>query len=98
MVTARAPMRNIVGLSPVSVDDAIDRALVQARDLHGEPDWFEVSNARGFIKEGQVTHYEVSLKLGYEPKPTHAEQDPYLNSVIYRRPNRRVQNTIDWRF
>jgi flavin-binding protein dodecin len=91
-------MRNIVGLSSVSVDDAIDRALIQARDLHGEPDWFEVANARGFIKEGQVTHYEVSLKLGYEPKPAHAEQDPYLNSVISRRPNRRVRNTIDWRF
>ncbi|HAW56296.1 MAG TPA: dodecin flavoprotein, partial [Hyphomonas sp.] len=49
MASAHPPLRRIVGLSPISVDDAIDRALVQARDLFGEPDWFEVSTARGFI-------------------------------------------------
>jgi hypothetical protein len=76
MASAHAPLRRIVGLSPISVDDAIDRALVQARDLFGEPDWVE---------------------LGYESKPKKSEKDAYLNSVLSRRPNRRVRNTIDWR-
>ena len=73
MASAHPPLRRIVGLSPISVDDAIDRALVQARDLFGEPDWFEVSTARGFISKGQVTHYEVSVELGYESKPRKSE-------------------------
>ena len=97
MASAHPPLRRIVGLSPISVDDAIDRALVQARDLFGEPDWFEVSTARGFISKGQVTHYEVSVELGYESKPKKSENDAYLNSVLSRRPNRRVRTTIDWR-
>jgi flavin-binding protein dodecin len=98
MPSNHSSQRHLVGLSPVSVDDAIDRALVQARDLYGEPDWFEVSTARGFIKQGQVTHYEVTVQLGYETASRNRNADPYLDTVISSRPNRRVHNTIDWRF
>lgn len=58
--------RQITGTSDISVDDAIARALSVARDGYGEPDWFDVVTARGFISNGQVTHYQVTLNLGYE--------------------------------
>ena len=38
MGSSRPPLQQIVGTSPVSVDDAIDRALVLARETYGEPD------------------------------------------------------------
>ena len=41
--------------------------------------------------------YDVSVELGYDSKPRKSENDAYLNSVLSRRPNRRVRNTIDWR-
>lgn len=67
---ARMPLdpttRQITGTSDISVDDAISRALSVARDGFGEPDWFDVVTARGFISNGQVTHYQVTLNLGYE--------------------------------
>ena len=59
-------IRQITGTSDISVDDAIARALSVARDGYGEPDWFDVVTARGFISNGQVTHYQVTLNLGYE--------------------------------
>lgn len=64
--------RQITGTSDISVDDAIARALCVARDGFGEPDWFDVVTARGFISNGQVTHYQVTLNLGYE-KARHSD-------------------------
>ena len=100
MLNARSNKRQIIGTSPVSVDDAIDRALILARDTYGEPDWFEVSNTRGFIHNGRVTHYQVCVELGYEPESNNPGRtpDPYLNSVIKGRRYPTVPNTIDRRF
>ena len=100
MGSSRPPLQQIVGTSPVSVDDAIDRALVLARETYGEPDWFEIGNARGFIKDGRVTHYQVTVELGFEPDSANPgrSHDHYLNSVIDRRRNRRSPNTVDRRF
>ena len=66
MPAASSFSRQITGTSDVSVDDAIARTLTVARDGYGEPDWFDVVTARGFISNGQVTHYQVTLNLGYE--------------------------------
>ena len=60
----------ITGTSTLSVDDAIGRALSIASERYGEPDWFDVVTARGFISNGRVTHYQVTLKLGYEASHT----------------------------
>lgn len=98
MASACSTLRKITGTSTVSVDDAIDRALVVARDTCGEPDWFEVETARGFISEGRVTHYQVSLQLGYERSDNSPEKDPYLNSVLSTRRYPTVRPTIERRF
>jgi dodecin len=58
-------LSEIVGTSNQGVDDAI-RVAVQraARTLRGL-DWFEVSDIRGHLAEGQVEHFQVTLKIGF---------------------------------
>jgi flavin-binding protein dodecin len=58
-------LSEIVGTSTQGVDDAI-RVAVQraARTLRGL-DWFEVSEIRGHLAEGQVEHFQVTLKIGF---------------------------------
>ena len=98
MASAGQTLRTIVGTSMESVDDAIERALVVARDEYGEPDWFEVSQTRGFISNGRVTHYQVSLELGYETPQTRVEPDQYLNAALSSRRHRYVSPVIVRRF
>ncbi|AEF42562.1 dodecin [Hoyosella subflava] len=55
----------IVGSSPDSIDDAIKGAIKRAsRTLRGL-DWFEVTEIRGHISDGQVGHVQVGLKVGF---------------------------------
>ena len=50
---------------PRGVDDAI-RVGVQraARTLRGL-DWFEVTEIRGHLADGEVEHFQVTLKIGF---------------------------------
>ncbi len=58
-------IREIVGTSDKSIEDAIDQAVSVAGQSLRNLDWFEVSNMRGHIKDGRVAHYQVALKLGF---------------------------------
>ena len=55
----------IVGSSAVSVDDAIKGALARAAKTLHNLDWFEVTNIRGHIEDNQLSHYQVTLKVGF---------------------------------
>ena len=58
-------LSEIVGSSTQGVDDAIRVAVERAsRTLRGL-DWFEVSDIRGHLAEGQVEHFQVTLKVGF---------------------------------
>ena len=55
----------LVGSSSVSVEDAIKGAVARAaRTLHNL-DWFEVTNIRGHIENNELSHYQVTLKVGF---------------------------------
>ena len=55
----------IVGSSTESIDDAVKGAIGRAsRTLHNL-DWFEVSQIRGRIEDGQRCHFQVTLKVGF---------------------------------
>ena len=60
----------IVGSSSEGVDAAIrvgiDRAASTLRGL----DWFEVTQIRGHIVDGQIAHYQVGLKVGFRLEDT----------------------------
>jgi flavin-binding protein dodecin len=55
----------IVGSSPVSVEDAINTAIARSGDSVQNLRWFEVTQLRGEIADGKVAHYQVTLKLGF---------------------------------
>lgn len=55
----------VVGTSETSIDDAIAGAVSRASTTVRNLDWFEVQNVRGHIADGQVAHYQVTLKLGF---------------------------------
>lgn len=56
---------DLVGSSTESVDDAIRGAIARAaKTLHGL-DWFEVTEIRGHIEDGEVAHFQVGMKVGF---------------------------------
>ncbi|RIJ16019.1 dodecin [Henriciella mobilis] len=56
----------IVGTSPTSIEDAIDGALTTARKTLRNLDWFEVVSTRGYINDGKVAYYQVTLEIGFK--------------------------------
>ena len=55
----------ITGSSPDGVNQAIERAVAKASQSLRGLDWFEVTEIRGHIEEGEITHYQVTLKVGF---------------------------------
>ena len=102
MASTSYSCRQIIGTSDISVDDAISRALNVARQSFREPDWFDVVTARGFISNGQVTHYQVTLNLGYEnDRPDahcSASNDSYFRAACSSGARAGVYHTVEARF
>jgi flavin-binding protein dodecin len=55
----------IVGTSEKGVDDAIKGALKRAAETLREIGWFEVTEIRGHVENGEVHHFQVTLKVGF---------------------------------
>jgi dodecin len=55
----------LVGSSPVSIEDAIQNAVNRAAKTVRNIRWFQVLETRGHIDNGQVAHYQVTLKIGF---------------------------------
>ena len=55
----------IVGTSSEGVDDAIRTGITRASNTLRGLDWFEVTEVRGHIQDGQVAHFQVGLKVGF---------------------------------
>ena len=60
----------IVGTSETSVDDAIQGAIRRAAETVRQIGWFEVSEIRGHVENGEVAHYQVTLKVGFALEDT----------------------------
>lgn len=55
----------VVGSSTSGTDDAIRNAIARASSTVNHLDWFEVTETRGHIEEGQIAHFQVTLKIGF---------------------------------
>jgi flavin-binding protein dodecin len=55
----------IVGSSPKGVEEAIQNALARASKTLRNMRWFEVSETRGYIENGKIAHWQVTLKVGF---------------------------------
>jgi flavin-binding protein dodecin len=55
----------LVGSSPVSSDEAIKNAIAKASKTVKHMNWFELVETRGHIVDGQVAHFQVTIKVGF---------------------------------
>lgn len=55
----------IVGSSPDGVDQAIRNAVKRASQTLHNLDWFEVTEIRGHLENGEVEHVQVTMKVGF---------------------------------
>jgi dodecin len=55
----------IIGTSPESIDAAIKSGVARAQQTIRNLDWFEVTEIRGHIADGQIAHYQVGMKVGF---------------------------------
>jgi dodecin len=54
----------IVGSSKTGVEDAIRGAVLSAAETLHDLDWFEVMEIRGQIENNEVSHFQVTVKVG----------------------------------
>jgi flavin-binding protein dodecin len=62
----------IVGTSTVGIDDAIKGAIARASKTLHNLDWFEVTSMRGHIEDDRLSHFQVTLKVGFRLDEPHA--------------------------
>jgi flavin-binding protein dodecin len=55
----------IVGSSPDSVQQAIRNGVARAAQTIRNLDWFEATEIRGHIADGEIQHFQVTLKVGF---------------------------------
>jgi dodecin len=55
----------LAGSSTSSIEDAIQNAVSRASKNLKNLRWFEVLETRGQIQGGKVSHYQVTIKVGF---------------------------------
>lgn len=55
----------VVGSSPTSIEDAVEKAIARASTSLQDVRWFEVKETRGHVEGGRVAHYQVTLRIGF---------------------------------
>jgi flavin-binding protein dodecin len=55
----------LVGSSPNGFEEAIKNALARAQKTVRNMRWFEVAETRGYIEDGKVGHWQVTVKVGF---------------------------------
>ncbi|BDM70987.1 hypothetical protein HEK616_44740 [Streptomyces nigrescens] len=56
---------DIVGTSQESVDAAIRNGIKRASQTLRNLDWFEITEVRGHLVDGEIDHYQVGMKVGF---------------------------------
>ena len=55
----------LVGSSPKGIEDAVKNALTRAKKTVRNMRWFEIVETRGYLEEGNIAHWQVTLKVGF---------------------------------
>ena len=58
-------MIDVVGTSPMNLEDAIQNAVTRSSETVRNMSWFQVSEIRGRIGEGGVTEWQVTVRIGF---------------------------------
>jgi flavin-binding protein dodecin len=57
---------DVVGTSPISFAEAVKSAVEEAARTVHHMNWFEVVEQRGAIKDGRVTEFQVTVRIGFK--------------------------------
>lgn len=55
----------LVGSSTQGFDDAVNTAIARASSTVRNLRWFQIVETRGHIEDGQIAHWQVTLKVGF---------------------------------
>ena len=58
----------LTGTSTTSIEDAVEKAVKRASKTLRNLCWFQVSETRGNIDKGKVSHWQVTIKDGFTLK------------------------------
>ena len=55
----------LVGSSRESIEGAVQNAIAKASETIEEIRWFQVRETRGYVEEGEVAYWQVTVKIGF---------------------------------
>ncbi len=55
----------LVGSSPDGIEQAVRNGIARSAQTVRNLDWFEVTEIRGHVDDGEVGHFQVRLKMGF---------------------------------
>jgi flavin-binding protein dodecin len=55
----------LTGSSKTSIEEAIQNAITKASQTLRNVHWFQVVETRGYIENGKVSYWQVTIKLGF---------------------------------
>ena len=55
----------LTGSSATGIEDAVNTAIAKASKSMRNIHWFEVLETRGFVENGAVGYWQVTIKLGF---------------------------------
>ena len=55
----------VVGSSPDSVDQAIRTGIARVSRTVRNVEWFEATEIRGRVEDGEIAAFQVTLKVGF---------------------------------
>jgi flavin-binding protein dodecin len=55
----------LVGSSPTSIEEAVQNALSRANKTIRNMRWFEITETRGYIEDGKLSHWQVTVDVGF---------------------------------
>ena len=58
-------LTEIVGTSDESIHQAVRNGIAKAAETIRHLDWFEITQVRGTVSDGDVGVFQVSMKVGF---------------------------------
>ncbi len=55
----------LTGTSQESIEEAVNNAISRAAETIRHMRWFEVIETRGSIEDGQISYWQVTIKVGF---------------------------------
>jgi flavin-binding protein dodecin len=55
----------LTGSSQKSIEDAVQNAITRANKSVRNMRWMQITETRGHIEDGKVSHWQVTVKVGF---------------------------------